>query len=239
MVEFRNLSELGYELTESLRAIKTNLQFLGDDIKTILFTSSAPNEGKSTVVFSLARSMATSGTKVLLIDADIRKSVLVGRLMAKNTEGRTILGLTHYLSGQNTMEEVLYETNVKGISIIFSGPSVVNPTEILEKKYFGKLLETVKDDYDYILIDSPPIGAAIDAAVLARHCDGVVLIVAQDMIHSRAIAATKKQMEATGVPILGAIMNKVDTKNSRYGGYYGSYYGSYYGDYYRQEDEKK
>ena len=121
-------------MKESLRALKTNIQFCGDDIRTLLVTSSVPNEGKSTVALDLARSLTESGNRVLFIDTDMRKSVLAGRLRATAASGGEICGLSHYLSGQRRLEEVMYGTEIPGLFMIFAGPSVPNPTEILEKK---------------------------------------------------------------------------------------------------------
>ena len=193
-VELRNLNEHSYARKESLRALKTNLQFCGDDVKTIVFTSSLPDEGKSTVVFDLARSLTDSGKSVLLIDSDIRKSVLVGRLRAKTAGKTEIRGLSHYLTGQNKLSDILYSTQVPKLMMIFAGPSVPNPTEILEKKYFDELLEFAKQQFDYILIDSAPIGAAIDAAVIAKKCDGAVLVIGQGEVNSRLIQSVVWQV---------------------------------------------
>lgn len=230
LVRFGKLKEQSYTMKESLRALKTNIQFCGDDIQTILITSSVPNEGKSTVAMDLARSLTESGKRVLFIDTDMRKSVLVGRLRAKTASGNDICGLSHYLSGQKKLEEVLYGTEVPRLFMIFAGPSVPNPTEILEKKYFEELLEFGKEHFNYIVLDCAPIGAAIDAAVVAKHCDGALLVIAQGMASARMIQGVKKQLEASGVRILGAVLNKVKAKKSSHEkGYYGNYYGSYYG----------
>ena len=241
-VELRNLTEHSYARKESLRALKTNLQFCGDDVKTIVFTSSLPDEGKSTVVFDLARSLTDSGKSVLLIDSDIRKSVLVGRLRAKTAGKEEIKGLSHYLTGQSKLSDILYSTQVPKLMMIFAGPSVPNPTEILEKRYFDELLEFAKQQFDYILIDSAPIGAAIDAAVIAKKCDGAVLVIGQGEVNSRLIQSVVKQLEASGVRILGAVLNKVKMEASHYGRYYGKYYGkyygNYYGNYYKKDDEE-
>ena len=231
-VTFENLKKQNYTMKESLRALKTNIQFCGDDICTIVVTSAMPNEGKSTVTMDLARSFSESGKRVLLIDTDMRKSVYVGRLRAVASDGREIYGLSHFLSGQKKLEDVLYGTTIPGLFMIFAGPSVPNPTEILEKKYFTELLNFAKEHFDYVLLDCAPIGAAIDAAVIAKHCDGAILVVAQGMASGRLIQTVKKQMEASGVRVLGAVLNKVRMKKSGYeGGYYGGYYGSYYGNY--------
>lgn len=237
-VKFGKLKTQSYTMKESLRALKTNIQFCGDDVKTILITSAVPNEGKSTVAMDLARSLTESGKRVLLIDTDMRKSVFVGRLRASSSTGGEIYGLSHYLSGQRKLEEVLYGTEIPRLFAIFAGPSVPNPTEILEKKYFEELLAFAREHFNYIILDCAPIGAAIDAAVVAKHCDGAILVIAQGMASARLILSVKKQLEASGVKILGAVLNKVKMKKNSYeGGYYGSYYGSYYGTYYGKEEE--
>ena len=199
LVKFGKLKEQSYTMKESLRALKTNIQFCGDDIRTLLVTSSVPNEGKSTVALDLARSLTESGKRVLFIDSDMRKSVLYG-------------------------------TQIQGLFMIFAGPSVPNPTEILEKKYFQELLNFGKEHFNYIIIDCAPIGAAIDAAVVAKYCDGAIIVIGQGMASARMIQSVKKQLEASGVRILGAVLNKVNNKKSSHvSGYYGNYYGSYYG----------
>jgi capsular exopolysaccharide synthesis family protein len=232
-VKFGKLKSQSYTMKESLRALKTNIQFCGDDIQTILITSAVPNEGKSTVALDLARSLTESGKRILLIDTDMRKSVFVGRLRATASGGGEIYGLSHYLSGQKKLEDVLYGTEIPRLFMIFAGPSVPNPTEILEKKYFEELLQFGKEHFNYIILDCAPIGAAIDAAVVAKQCDGAILVVAQGMASARLIGNVKRQLEASGVKILGAVLNKVKMKKSGYeGSYYGGYYGKYYGNYY-------
>lgn len=231
------LKEQSYTLKESLRALKTNIQFCGDDKKVILFTSAIPNEGKSTVVMDLARSLTDSKKSVLVIDADIRKSVLIGRMRARAMGSKEIFGLSHYLSGQKKIAEIIYASDKNRLFMIFAGPSVPNPTEMLEKRYFEELIEFARDQFDYVLIDCPPMGAAIDAAVISKHCDGAILVVSQGTVSSRAIVNVKRQLENAGVHILGAVLNKVQMKKNAYYNYYGSYYGSYYGN--EEESGKK
>ena len=222
-------------MTEALRELRTNIGFCGDDIRTILFTSALPNEGKSTVVVDIARSLDEAGKRVLIIDSDMRKSVLVGRLRAKAKGGETIKGLSLFLSGQCGLEEVLYKTQLNKMYMIFSGPRVLNPTELLEKKYFSTLVQAVREKFDYVLIDCAPLGAAIDAAVVARECDGAVIVAAQGTATSKMLLNVKRQLENAGVSILGAVLNKVDMKKANYyGKYYGGYYGKYYGKYYSE-----
>ena len=241
-VRLKNIKKQGYTMKESLRALKTNIQFCGDDNRVILITSSIPNEGKSTVSFELARSLTESGKKVLLIDTDMRKSVLVGRFRAVAENGE-IKGLSHYLSGMNKMEDVVYVTDINRLFMVFAGPSVPNPTEILEKVYFKELIEFGRKFFDYVLVDCAPIGAAIDAAVVAKQCDGAVLVVGQGMSKARMIKGVLKQLEASGIRILGVVLNKVKMNKKGYGygyhyGYgYGYGYGSAYGSYGNESEE--
>ena len=139
--EFTRLAEMSSTMRESLRALRTNIQFCGDDVRTILFTSSFPDEGKSTVVLDLAMSMGESGKHVLLVDTDMRKSVFVQEYSVKAASHQQIFGLSHYLSGQKKLDEVLYTTNLHHVDMVFAGRTVPNPTEILGKKYFTVISE--------------------------------------------------------------------------------------------------
>ena len=222
-VIINQIKKQSYTMKESLRALKTSISFSGKGIKSILFTSSVPNEGKSTVVMDLARSMADSKKAVLIVDTDMRKSVLVGRLRAQVESGGTIYGLSHYLSGQVSLDNIVYATTIPRVFIIFAGHEVPNPTELLESKEFAELIKFGEENFDYVLVDTPPTGAAIDAAVVGKNVDGAVVVAAQNATSSRAIINTKRTLEDSGVRILGAVLNKVKFEGSRYGGYYGHY----------------
>lgn len=223
---FGNLKEQDYVLKESLRVLRTNLQFCGDDVHTILLTSAMPGEGKSTVAMGLARSLVDSNKNVLLIDADMRKSVLVGRMGARRENGGAIYGLSHYLSGQKKMSEIVFTTEIPHFYTVFAGAPVPDPTELLGRQRFDVLVGFGKKYFDYVLIDSPPLGAAIDAVVAARVCDGAVLVTARGQTGKREIQGAKRQLEASGVPILGAVLNKIDRKNIHYRKYYDGYYSN-------------
>jgi capsular exopolysaccharide synthesis family protein len=242
-VILHNIKEFSYAKKESLRALKTNIQFCGDDVKVIMFTSSVPNEGKSTVSFDLSRSLTESEKAVLFIDTDMRKSALMGQLHARIEDSKKIVGLSHYLSGQKGLEDVLYATQIPGLFMIFSGPSVPNPTEMLEKKYFEELINFARERFDYVIIDCAPLGAVIDAAVVSKQCDGAVLIVEQGKTASRMVLRAKDQLEVAGCRILGVVLNKVKMKKHHYGRYYGKYYGDYYGntygEYYGNYDQEE
>lgn len=209
---------------EYYNSIRTNIQFSGNDLKTIVLTSVQPGEGKSTTSVNLAISFARAGFKTLLIDADTRNSVMSGTFKAN---GR-IKGLTAYLSGNSEFVDTICETNVENLSIVPSGKVPPNPTSLLQNANFNKLIETVRSWYDYVIIDTPPIGLVIDAAIIAQKCDATVLVTESGAIKRRFVLKAKEQMVQSGAQFLGIILNKVDHLADGYGGY-GSYgqYGQY------------
>lgn len=230
-VIIENQPELSYSVKESLRAIRTNIQFCGSDFKSILITSATPGEGKSTVTFEVAKSLAELDKKVLFVDTDIRKSVLVKRLSVKTEDKTRLKGLSHFLSGQNTINDVMYSTDISNLYTIFAGPSVPNATEIFENRNFTSLMQAAREKFDYIVLDTAPITAAIDSSLIAKFCDGAILVVEPEANPTRLINRCVKQLSASGIKILGVILNKVQyKKNNYYGKYYGSYYGNYYGN---------
>jgi capsular exopolysaccharide synthesis family protein len=115
--------------------------------------------------------------------------------------------------------------------MVFAGPPVPNPTEMLDKKYFRELIRFGREHFDYVLVDCAPLGATIDAAVVAKYCDGAVIVVAQGHTERRILLDVKKQLELTGVKLLGVVLNKVKVEKGHHGKYYGRYYGNYYGRY--------
>ena len=217
--------KLNYSVDESYKSLRQNLLFCGEDKKVIAITSCTPIEGKSNVSFNLSVSLAESGKRVLLVDADLRKSVLVGRT---EVDGE-IKGLSHYLSQQASLENVIYATNIPRFHIIYAGIVPPNPAELLGGKYFKNLLKVVRDVYDYIIIDTPPLGSVIDSAVIADQCDGSIMVMESGVISYRFAQEVKEQLARCACPILGVILNKVDLAKQGYGKYYGKYgkYGRY------------
>ena len=213
--------ELSYYSAEAYKSLRTNLQFCGGSKKVIVMTSRAQNEGKTRITLNLAISLAEIGKKVLLLDADLRKSVLLGRV---DVEGG-VKGLTHFLSKQEPLMNVMYATNIPNLHMIFAGPVPPNPAELLSDKYFDAMMNALRENYDYILIDSPPLGRVIDSAVIASRCDGSILVIESGWNSWRFEKEIKEQLEKTGCPILGVILNKVDMSKSTYGKYgkYGKY----------------
>lgn len=227
-VNLEKIADLDFKTKEAYKTLRTNVQFCGEDVKVISLTSCAPNEGKSMVAFNLAISIAESGKKVLFVDADLRKSVLIGRYKIN----KAIKGLTQFLSGVEKFENVRYSTNVKNMDMILSGPVPPNPAELLGNSKFAELIEITKAAYDYVIIDTPPIGQVIDPAIVAQQTDGVIFLVSQGNISYKYAQKQIAQLKKSGCRILGSVLNKVDPDGK--GGYYGGYYGRYYGRYYKR-----
>ena len=234
-VEINN-DKLDYSSSEAYKSLRANLKFCGDDKRVIALTSCLANEGKSSVALNLAISLAEAGEKVVLVDADLRNSVLLGR--AKVTG--EVKGLTHYLSRQASLVDTVCMTNIPNLHLIFAGPVPPNPAELLGSRQFLQMIEALRKVYSYVIVDTPPLGLVIDPAIIAENCDGIAIVLESGTDSYRFVLNIKEQLEKAGCPILGVILNKVDANQGgygKYGGYgrYGSYgrYGRYgqYGKY--------
>lgn len=212
--------QMEYSIREAYKSLRTNLQFCGNDKKVITITSSVSGEGKSTVTLNLAVSLAESGKKVMIVDADMRRSVLLGRVAVNSN----VKGLSYFLSNQSKLEEVVCSTNVENLHIIFSGPVPPNPTELLDSEVFREMLDTLRQTYDYILIDTPPLGSVIDSAIVAKISDGAIFVIQSEAISYRFACNVKAQLEKSNCPILGVVLNKVNILNR---GYYSRNYDKY------------
>lgn len=225
-------NDIDFKSKEAYKTLRTNIEFSGENLKVIFLTSCAPNDGKSTVAYELAKTYAENGMKTLLIDADLRKSVMRGRVR-KVMDGSVLCGLTNYLVGQVSYDEIVCESDLPDLSLIFAGPVPPNPSELLGNSKFTSMIEGLRGLYDIILIDTPPIGSVIDAAVVSKSCDGGILVIGCGSISYRFARKMKEQLERTGCKIIGCVLNKVNMNGKGYyGKYYKNYYGNYYGRYY-------
>ena len=225
-----NKREMPYDVNEAMKLLRTNLQFCGKDKKVIMITSTLADEGKSTVSINLCRSLAQLGSRVILLDADMRKSVLADRY----TKEKNLPGLSHLLSARSGLEDVLMETDMENFHMILAGRVPPNPAELLSGARMHKLIEICREEYDYVIVDCPPINLVVDAAIVAPLCDGIVMVVSSGNVPYRLAQGALDQLQATGCPVLGAVLNMVDQKNEKYyyrKGYYSKgYYQKYYGD---------
>ena len=219
---------------EVYRTLRTNIEFTGIENKVIAITSCMPDDGKTTISYNLACAFARNDKKTLFIDADLRKSIFVQRY---GIEGNP-KGLTHYLAGHVPFTEIVYKTNIDSLYVIPVGTFPSNPTELFAKDRFSKMLEELKKVFDYIIVDTPPLGSVIDAAVIAQKCDASMLVVSSNTTSRTFAKSVITQLKTANPNFLGIILNKVDVKRS---GYYGKRYGSYYKNkyysYYGYEDE--
>ena len=229
-----NKREMPYDVNEAMKLLRTNLQFCGKDKKVIMITSTLADEGKSTVSINLCRSLAQLGSRVILLDADMRKSVLADRV----TREKNLPGLSHLLSGRSGLEDVLMETDMENFHIILAGRVPPNPAELLSGTRMQRLIEICREEYDYVIVDCPPINLVVDAAVVAPLCDGIVMVVSSGNVPYRLAQGALDQLQATGCPILGAVLNMVDQKNEKY--YYrrGYYNKDYYQKYHNSSDTR-
>ena len=224
-VELKRIMKDDYNYKEAIKTLRTNIQFCGNSIHVVMFTSAMPDEGKSDVSFALAESLSQIGKKTLMVDADIRKSVLVSRYQLEHE----VNGLSQYLSGQKTLEEAIYQTNIENLDVMFAGPYSPNPAELLEEELCGEMFRELREKYDYIIVDTPPMANLIDGAIVARDCDGAVMVIESGAISYHLEQKVKNQLEKTGCRILGVVLNKVDLHSEKYYGKYGKYgrYGKY------------
>lgn len=206
---------------EAFKALRTNLQFCGQDIHTVVITSCNENEGKTTITLQLAKSLSELDKRVLVIDADMRKSVMAGR----NTSVEAPVGLSEVLTGLVAVKDCLYTTQCENLSIMFAGKYPPNPVELLGGPYFESLLQEARKAYDYVLIDVPPLGSVIDAAVVAAKCDGTILVISDNQVRYRQAIEVAEQLKKSGSKLLGVVRNNIKKKE---GGYYKKYYKKSY-----------
>lgn len=206
---------------EAFKALRTNLQFCGQDIHTVVITSCNENEGKTTITLQLAKSLSELDKRVLVIDADMRKSVMAGR----NTSVEAPVGLSEVLTGLVAVKDCLYTTQCENLSIMFAGKYPPNPVELLGGPYFESLLQEARKVYDYVLIDVPHLGSVIDAAVVAAKCDGTILVISDNQVRYRQAIEVAEQLKKSGSKILGVVRNNIKKKE---GGYYKKYYKKSY-----------
>ncbi|CEX41121.1 tyrosine-protein kinase [Streptococcus pneumoniae] len=206
---------------EYYNALCTNIQLSGDKLKVISVTSVNPGEGKTTTSVNIARSFARTGYKTLLIDGDTRNSVISGVFKSREK----ITGLTEFLSGTADLSHGLCDTNIENLFVIQSGSVSPNPTALLQSKNFNDMIETLRKYFDYIIVDTPPIGIVIDAAIITQKCDASILVTAIGEVNKRDVQKAKQQLEQTEKLFLGVVLNKLDISVDKYGGYgsYGNY----------------
>lgn len=208
-------------ISEAYRTIRTNIEFsnLDEEIKTIVVTSSQQNEGKSTVIANLAVSFASmEDKKVLVVEGDLRNPTVHRMFNVSNTHG-----ITEILTNQKSFEECVHVTEIKGLHALTCGKIPPNPSEMLGSKKMKFFIESLKDHYDYIFIDAPPIGIITDAGIISTYADGTMLIVGSKEVDVEMVKIAKERLEKVNANILGVVLNKFEDASGSYG-YYNYYY---------------
>lgn len=210
-------------ISEAYRTMRTNIEFsnLDKEIKTIVVTSSQQNEGKSTVIANLAVSFAGMENKrVLIIEGDLRNPTVHRMFNISNTHG-----VTDILTGQKSFEECVHTTEMPGLHVLSCGKIPPNPAEMLASNKMKIFIESLKDHYDYIFIDSPPIGIITDAGIISTYADGTILVVASNEVDIEMAKIAKERLDKVSANILGVVLNKFEDTSGSYG-YYNYYYGA-------------
>ena len=236
-VALRALEDMGFYCVDNLPVVLLPdlARTLADREISAAVSIDVRNMPESPEIFEQAMSNLPDAfsPQLLFLDADLRKSVLMGR----HRVAGEVKGLSHFLSGQVEIKDIILKTQEPNLYVAFAGVVPPNPSELLGNRRFEALLNGARQAYDYVIIDAPPLGSVIDAAVIAKNCDASVLVVASREISYKYARVVKEQLELAGCPILGVVLNKVDLKQNKYYGnkYYSKYYGKYYGEY-KKED---
>ena len=212
---------------EALRSIRTNILFRTPDNgpqKRLLIASAVPREGKSFISSNLATIIAMTGSRVLLIDADLRRPTQ-HKLFDLGNE----VGVSSVLVDGLPIEKAIKRTHVKGLDLMSSGPRPVNPAELLGSPSMTRMLDSLSM-YDFLIIDSSPIGAVADPLILSRFVDGVLMVIESNKTNRDHVLQCRSRMAEVKANVLGAIVNKLDIRRTGYGYYYYYDYNSTYGD---------
>lgn len=205
-------------LQNSVKTLVANIRFASVDnpVRTIGVTSSVPNEGKSSVSGALAKALAASGKDVLLVDCDLRRRSLANML---GTHAQ--YGLYSVLSGQASLDDAIVETDTEGCYFLDCEPHIPNPVDILASKRFKSFVEKARKEFGYVVIDTPPLSAFVDGAVISQHVDGMLLVVRRDFTKRDEILASFEQLKKADANVLGTVLNFCESDKSEY---YYSYY---------------
>ena len=207
-------------VSEQFRTLRTNINFSMPDqeLKTLLFTSAAPGEGKSTVAANTAVVFAQEGKRVLLVDADMRKPTVHYTFHMTNT-----LGLSNLLTRQATVSDVVKVSNIDNLHVITCGPIPPNPAELIGSKTMDKVMEELKEHFDIVIFDAPPVLSVTDAQILSNKCEGTILVMSAGETEKEGIVKAKDALVSSQANIIGTVLNNFKLDKDHY---YYQYYGT-------------
>jgi len=202
---------------EAYRTLRTNLgfTFMDSPCRSILFTSTNPQDGKSTTLSNIAVTMAQAGNRVIAVDCDLRKPMLHKIFGLEN-----LRGLTNTMMQQLSLEEAVHKNVIEKLDILTSGPIPPNPAEMLASERSKALWAKLAETYDYVLIDSPPVLAVADASILATQVDGVILVIRSAQTRIDLAKEAKDQLLKANANIIGTVLNQLNMQSKDYQYYY-------------------
>ena len=229
-----NLPDPPYAIEEAVNRLRINLGFLGKDIRKVMVISTMPDEGKSFVSIQLWRQMALAGIRTVLVDMDLRKSVMAEKYRVRAWNGGRIGGTSGYLSGEVPLVAALCATEFADGYLVPNMDNVVNPSILLEGNLLEEMLTELEKEFRYVLLDCPPLGLVSDGERIGNLCDGAILVVRSGVTPKGLVKHSIQQLERAGCPLLGIVLNRAGGAGDGY--YYrkygGKYYGGKYGDQY-------
>lgn len=230
-VQINNMPTLTYSTEEAINRLRVNLNFQAKDVKKIMVISSTENEGKSFVAFHTWKQMAESGIHTLLLDTDLRKSVMAEKYQMEAENGKKLIGTSHVLSKDMPLKDAVWHTIMPQGDILPNVENLVNPAMLLESETFHRLLNEASEEYRYIFIDAPPLDLVSDGEKIGSLCDGAILVVESGKVSRGMVQNSIHQLERAGCPLLGIVLNRVEDQRKK------NYYQKY--GYYASEKGKK
>lgn len=215
-IKMDSIQEIPYAVEEAINRLRINVSFLGNEIKKIMVVSTLPNEGKSFVTMQIWKQMANAGIKSVLVDADMRNSVLVKKNDMERQDGKEMKGLANYLAEDFSLDEVTYESPFENGDIIPNVENIINPSMLLESDKFGNMLNELSKDYRYVFVDAPPLGLVSDAEKIGSMCDGAILVIRSGETTRAEVKNSIKQLERSRCKILGVVLNRATDLKNKY-----------------------
>lgn len=239
-LEVSNFPQLDYVCNEAMNTLCTNLSYCGKDIRKIMITSRYAGEGKSYIAMNLLRTFSQLGKRTVLIDTDLRASGIQSDYRLRYST-QSHYGLSEYLSGICGLDEAVYQTNLPNTYMIPAGHEAPNPLQLLDTRSMGELIEQLAEQFDVVLVDTPPAGVLADAVALAKFCDGALLVVGYCKGKQQEIGDAVENIKQTGCKVLGAVFNgvKFNSMSNRHYYYSSERYASHYNKRYYTRKKKE
>ena len=239
-LEVSNFPQLDYVCNEAMNTLCTNLSYCGKDIRKIMITSRYAGEGKSYIAMNLLRTFSQLGKRTVLIDTDLRASGIQSDYRLRYST-QSHYGLSEYLSGICGLDEAVYQTNLPNTYMIPAGHEAPNPLQLLDTRLMGELIEQLAEQFDVVLVDTPPVGVLADAVALAKFCDGALLVVGYCKGKQQEIGDAVENIKQTGCKVLGAVFNgvKFNSMSNRHYYYSSERYASHYNKRYYTRKKKE